>query len=74
MTEANEFFEDTIDETVYESSPEPVYSIAQFTENYQALQASKAVVTCALRLAGKETYTVPEARQIIHDFQTMEVR
>lgn len=73
MTETEEFWEDTINETPYQS-PEPVYSIAQFSENYQALQASKAVILCALRLAGKDAYTVREARQIIHDFQTMEVR
>lgn len=40
----------------------------------QMFDTTPEVVTVALRMAGKESYTVEEAKQTVHDFLNREVK
>ncbi len=52
---------------------EAVYSAAQLTEGYREFGTSRAIVACALKLAGKDSATLAEARKIIDTFRNREV-
>lgn len=54
-------------------APESVYSAKELTDGYNAFGVSKEVVAVALRLDGKESYTLPEAKRIIEAFSKKEV-
>ncbi len=47
----------------------PVYTIAQLTDGYKAFGTTRAVVECALKLAGKDSFTMDEARKAINSFK-----
>lgn len=47
-----------------------IYTAEELAENHGAFQTSYEIVTVALRLAGKKTATVSEARAIIQKFKT----
>ena len=53
---------------------EPVYSMQQLIDGYREFGTSKAVVSCALKLAGKDNLTTAEARKIIDAFRQKEVK
>ena len=53
---------------------EPVYSMQQLVDGYREFGTSKAVVSCALKLAGKDSMTTAEARKIIDTFRQKEVK
>ena len=53
---------------------EPVYSMQQLVDGYREFGTSKAVVSCALKLAGKDSMTTAEARKIIDAFRQKEVK
>ena len=53
---------------------ESVYSAAELAENYKVFNTSREVVEVALRLAGKKTATVTEAKTIIEKFKNKEVK
>ena len=53
--------------------PESVYSAQELAANHKAFGASKEIVTVALRLAGKDTFTFPEARRIVEAFSRKEI-
>ena len=50
------------------------YTAAYLAENHKAFDASKEIVVVALQLAGKETATFEEAKEIIDKFKTKEVK
>ncbi len=47
----------------------PVYSTAQLVEGYKTFGTTRAIVECALKLAGKDSFTMDEARKIINTFK-----
>ncbi len=47
----------------------PVYTIAQLTDGYKTFGTTRAIVECALKLAGKDSFTMDEARKIINAFK-----
>ena len=53
---------------------ESVYSAAELAENHNVFNTSREVVEVALRLAGKKTATVTEAKTIIEKFKNKEVK
>lgn len=53
---------------------EPLYTAAQLTEGYREFGTSRAIVACALKLAGKDKATLAEARKIIDTFRKKEVK
>ncbi len=53
---------------------EPVYSIQQLIDGYREFGTSKAVVSCALKLVGKDSMTTAEARKNIDTFRQKEVK
>lgn len=57
-----------------ETSKGSVYTIAELVQNHKAFGASYEIVSVALRLAGKSTYTSAEAQTIIDKFRTKEVK
>lgn len=72
---------DGIDDPVVEEQPpvqvkpvESVYTAEQLAANYKTFKTSYAVVTVALRLAGKKTATLSEATKIIEEFKHKEVK
>lgn len=52
---------------------ESVYTVEEFAENAKALEATKGEVRVALRLAGKTTATMAEAKRIVDAFKKKEV-
>lgn len=48
---------------------ESVYSADELANNYKVFKTSREVVAIALRLAGKETATLEEAKTIINKFK-----
>lgn len=53
---------------------EQVYTAEQLTEACHIFGVRREIVVVALRLAGKKTATVTEARTIIDDFKNKEVK
>lgn len=53
---------------------ECVYTAAELADNCKAFGTYREIVAVALRLAGKETATLSEARQIIDRFKKKEVK
>lgn len=51
-----------------------VYTAADLAENHKAFNVPREIVVVALRLAGKETATYEEAKKIINEFKTKEVK
>lgn len=54
-------------------APESVYSAQELAANHKAFGAPKEIVVVALRLAGKETFTFPEAKRLVEAFSRKEV-
>ena len=53
---------------------EPLYTAAQLADGHREFGTSRAIVTCALRLAGKDKATLTEARKIVDTFRKKEVK
>lgn len=53
---------------------ESVYTAAELADNHRAFQTSREIVVVALRLAGKQTATFAEAKDIIEKFKHKEVK
>ena len=66
--------ESTVETAKAAPAVESVYTAAELAENYKALQAPREIVVVALRLAGKETATFKEAKNIIDKFKNKEVK
>ncbi len=47
----------------------PVYTREQLSEGYKAFGTTRAIVDCALRLAGKDSFTMDEARKYVNIFR-----
>lgn len=60
-------------QAVVETPIESVYSAAELIENYKHFKTSREIVIVALRLAGKESATFPEAKRIVENFRNKEV-
>ena len=50
-------------------TPESVYTAKELADNHKLFGTFREIVVVALRLAGKETYTVSEAKEIIEKFK-----
>ncbi len=61
----------TVAKTTSEASKavKPVYTAEQLVAGYKALGASRAIVECALKLTGKDKFTIDEATKIINTFK-----
>lgn len=53
---------------------ESVYSAAELAENHKVFKTSREIVEVALRMAGKKTATMAEAKAIIEKFKNKEVK
>jgi len=53
---------------------ESIYTAAELAGNYKAFGTYREIVVVALRLAGKEQATFPEAKRIIENFKNKEVK
>lgn len=51
-----------------------VYTASELADNYKVFKTSREIVVIALRLAGKETATFKEAKNIIEKFKNKEVK
>ncbi len=47
----------------------PLYTVEQLAEGYKAFGTSRAIVECALKLSGKSSFTMDEARKVINAFK-----
>lgn len=55
--------------TNVKSDVKPVYTTTQLAEGCKAFGTTRAIVECALKLAGKDSFTIDEARKIINAFK-----
>ena len=53
--------------------PESVYTARELADNHNAFGVPKEIVTVALRMAGKDSFTFPEAKKIVEVFSKKEV-
>lgn len=53
---------------------ESVYSAVELAENHKVFNTSREIVEVALRMAGKQSATLPEAKAIIEKFRNKEVK
>ena len=53
---------------------ESVYSAEELAANHKVFKTSREIVEVALRMAGKETATLKEAKAIIDKFKNKEVK
>ena len=51
-----------------------VYSAAELADNHKLFKTSREIVEVALRVAGKKTATLSEAKAIIDKFKNKEVK
>lgn len=56
------------------AAPVSVYSAAELAENHKVFKTSREIVEIALRMAGKESATLAEAKAIIEKFKNKEVK
>lgn len=56
------------------AAPQPLYSVAQLTEQHAAFGTAKFVAACALRLTEKPFLTKDEAERAIQAFRQRKVR
>ncbi len=47
----------------------PAYTREQLSEGYKAFGTTRAIVDCALKLTGKESFTMDEAKKIVETFR-----
>lgn len=59
--------------SVSRQEPESVYTARELAENHNAFGVPKELVTVALRVAGKDSITFPEAKRIVEVFSKKEV-
>lgn len=52
---------------------ESVYSAQELAANHKAFGVPKEIMVVALRLAGKDAFTFPEAKRIVEAFSRKEV-
>lgn len=57
-----------------ERTGESVYTLAQLVQGHRSLNAPRELVSVALRLAGKESFTLSQAREIVNKFKDKEVK
>lgn len=53
---------------------ESVYAAAELAENHKVFKTSREIVEIALRMAGKKSATLAEAKAIIEKFKNKEVK
>ena len=53
---------------------ESVYSAVELAENHKVFNTSREIVEVALRMAGKKSATLREAKAIIEKFKNKEVK
>lgn len=53
---------------------ESVYTASELADNYKVFGTYREIVVVALRLAGKKTATLSEAKNIIEKFKNKEVK
>ena len=53
---------------------ESVYTAVELAENHKVFKTSREIVEIALRMAGKKTATLTEAKTIIEKFKHKEVK
>lgn len=53
---------------------ESVYTAAELADNHKVFGTFREIVVVALRMAGKETATLSEAKKIIEKFKNKEVK
>lgn len=53
---------------------EPVYTVSQLVDGYRAFKAPKFMVIAALKMDGKESYTLAQAEKIISKLVKEEVK
>lgn len=53
---------------------EPTYTVEEFASAPESVGASADIVTAALLVDGKKSYTVSEAKEIIKKFKEKEVK
>ncbi len=51
------------------ANEKPTYTREQLSDGYKAFGTTRAVVDCALRLTGKGSFTVDEARKYVNIFR-----
>ena len=54
--------------------PESIYSASDLADNYHLFGVNRDMVVIALRKAGKRFYTFSEAKAIIDNFKSKEVK
>ena len=62
-----------VNEKVYTVN-ESVYSAVELAENHKVFNTSREIVEVALRIAGKSSATLTEAKAIIEKFKKKEVK
>ncbi len=55
--------------TSVSKTAKPVYTAAQIVEGYKAFGTTRAIAECALKLSGKESFTIEEAKNVINNFK-----
>lgn len=53
---------------------ESIYTAAELANSHKVFKTSREIVVVALRLAGKETATFTEAKNIVEKFKNKEVK
>ncbi len=51
------------------TNAKPTYTREQLSEGYKAFGTTHAIVDCALKLTGKESFTMDEAKKIVETFR-----
>ncbi len=51
------------------ANAKPTYTREQLSEGYKAFGTTRAIVDCALKLTGKDSFTMDEARKIVGIFR-----
>lgn len=71
---ATETTENTLKATENTTENESKYSISELAENQKMFETDDVVIKTALMLGGKKEYTLSEAKRLVNEFKTKEVK
>ncbi len=68
-TEIAEVKAPTVTKKPLSETAKPVYTVAQLVDGYKVFGTTRAIVECALKLSGKDSFTIDEAKIVINNFK-----
>ncbi len=68
-TETVEVKAPAVEKKPLSETAKPVYTTVQLVDGFKSFGTTRAIVECALKLSGKDSFTIDEAKIVINNFK-----